>query len=117
MGKNPDELTGSPATVILTGYAQLPAKASPGGVSGALSLEIEVNLHDMRIVDVAANCPPELGRKLLTDLLVGQLVEEGVNNAIREVRARYLSLAQRALIAVLEDVLRHYREFQKGKAG
>lgn len=75
-----------------------------------MALEVEVDPYDMRIVDAACDCLPALGRKLLVSLLVGRKLEDGLTGVIADVRSRYSSITQRAMIAALEDVLRRCAE-------
>ncbi len=96
-------------TFILAGFAKLPAK-----IPGDLTLELEVDPYDMRIVDAACDCIPALGQKLQIGLLTGRKLEDGLSDIVAEIRARYHSITQRAMIAALEDVLRRYEEFRKG---
>ncbi len=82
-----------------------------GSVRGrVVALEVEVDPYDMRIVDAACDCLPALGRKLLVSLLVGRKLEDGLTGVIADVRSRYSSITQRAMIAALEDVLRRCAE-------
>jgi hypothetical protein len=104
----------SPPTLIFAGFARLPANAGVPHGGGVLALELEVDPYDMRIVDAACDCVPALGQKFLTGLLVGRKLEDGLADTVAEIRARYFSITQRAMIAALEDVLRRYQEFKKG---
>ena len=76
-------------------------------------LELEVDSHNMRIIDAACDGLSALGEKLLRELLVGKKVEEGLKHAMQEIRERYSAVTQKAVIASMEDLLRRYREFQK----
>ena len=71
----------------------------------------------MRIVDAACSCIPALGSKFLVELLVGRKFDEGFEDVMLAIRARYRSITQRAMIAALEDVLRRYKEFREEKDG
>ncbi len=104
----------SPPTLIFAGFARLPANSCTPHGGGVLALEVEVDPYDMRVVDAACNCLPALGQKFLIGLLVGRKLEDGLANTVAEIRSRYFSIAQRAMIAALEDVLRRYEEFRKG---
>lgn len=104
----------APPTLIFAGFARLPANAGVPQGGGVLALELEVDPYDMRIVDVACDCIPALGQKFLMGLLAGRKLEDGLKDVVMEIRARYFSITQRAMIAALEDVLRRYEEFRKG---
>lgn len=114
--QNSDEKSTHPPTVIFGGFARLPANAVSMFAVGVLAVEIEVDPYNMKVVDAACNCLPPLGQKLLVGLLVGNKIENGLEEAIKKIRARYFSTAQRAMIAALEDVQKHYREYlRKGE--
>lgn len=104
----------APPTLIFAGFARLPANAGVPHGGGVLALELEVDPYDMRIVDAACDCIPALGEKFLLGLLVGKKLEHGLRDVVVEIRARYFSITQRAMIAALEDVLKRYDEFRKG---
>ena len=76
------QVSNHPPTFILAGFAKLPAK-----VPGGLTLELEVDPYDMRIVDAACCCPPALGQKLLVGLLVGRTLDD-LEGAIGQIRAQ-----------------------------
>ena len=105
----------SPPTIIFAGFARLPANAGTPYGGGVLALELEVDPYDMRIVDAACDCLPALGQKFLIGLFVGRFLDDGLDEAVGEIRSRYFSITQRAMIAALEDALRRYEEFKKGK--
>ena len=102
-------------TIIFTGSARLPANAAAAEMLGSLAVELEVDSRDMRILDVACNCMPPLGQKLLINLLVGRELEEGLQEAIEEIPKRYFSVLQRAMIAALKEVQERYKEFQEAR--
>jgi len=95
-----------PPTFVLAGFAKLPVK-----IPGDLTLELEVDPYDMRIVDAACSSLPALGQKLLVGLLVGRTFDD-LEGAIGQIRARYVGATQRAMIAFLEDALRRYEELR-----
>lgn len=106
-----DKKSTHPDTVIFGGFARLPANAASMYAVGVLAVEIEVDPYDMKVVDAACNCLPPLGQKFLVGLLVGNRIEDGLEDAIKTIRVRYFSTAQRAMIAALEDVQKNYREY------
>jgi len=102
-------------TVIFAGCARLPANAATAEMVGILVVELEVDSRDMRIVGVVCNSLPPLGQKFLINLLVGRELEEGLQEAIREIPKRYISITQRAIIAALEEVQERYEEYQEAR--
>jgi len=100
----------APPTLIFAGFARLPANAGGPTGGGVVTLEVEVDPYDMRIVDAACDCLPALGRKFLVSLLVGRTLGDSLTGAITEIRSRYSGITQRAMIAAVEDMLRRYTE-------
>jgi hypothetical protein len=116
-GKGGDGKTSvSPPTLIFAGFARLPANAATPHGGGVLAIELEVDPYDMRVVDAACNCLPSLGQKFLVELLVGSRLEDGLAGIVEEIRSRYVSIAQRAMIAALEDVFKRYDELFKSSS-
>ena len=113
-GEAAGDETNTPPTLIFAGFARLPANACTPHGGGVLALEVEIDPYDMRVVDAACNCLPALGQKFLIGLLVGRKLEHGLRDVVAEIRARYHSITQRAMIAALDDVLKRYEEFRKG---
>lgn len=97
-------------TLLFCGYARLPANAGVPNEGGSLAIELEIDPYDMRIVDTGFSAIPSLGQKFLTNILVGCYIEEGLDKVMAEIRHRYFSVTQRALIAALEDLQRQYRD-------
>ena len=114
-GKHTEKIA-NPPTIIFAGFAKLPANASMQNIPGVLAVEIEVDPYDMRIADVACSCLPALGAKFITSLLVGEKIDNGLENIMKEIRERYISTTQRAMIAAIEDAFKRYMEY-KNKTG
>jgi hypothetical protein len=116
VSSNSDSLKRSnPPTIIFAGFARLPANASMPSNSSTLAIELEVDPFDMRIVDVACSSLPTLGEKFLTSLLVGKRIDGNKEEVFNEIRSRYMSTTQRAMIAAIEDAFKRFEEFQKIK--
>ena len=105
----------TPSTYILGGFSKLPANAILPDGSSNLAIEIEIDPYDNCIIDFSCDCLPGIGNKFLIALLLGKTVDESLKNAMVEIRKRYFSIIQRALIAALEDVQRRFHELQREK--
>ncbi len=110
-----DDLT--PPTLIFTGYARLPSSASLGEGTNSLAIEIEVDPFDRRIVDVGCTCIPRLGEKFLVSLLAGRIFPDALDETIAEVRCRYFSGTQRAIVAAFGDLRHRYEDYQRAHTG
>ncbi len=101
-------------TIIFSGNSRFPENVSAKHVSGFLTVEVEVDLADMKILAVSCTLvPSSLGEKLLSDLLVGRCIGDGVKDVVQEIDARLFSSTKKAIIAALEDLYRKYLEYVK----
>lgn len=104
-----------PKTLIFCGNSKLPENVTAKHVFGCLSIEIEVDPVDFKIVDVSSTLLPTLGEKVLANALMGHEVEEGVKNAVDEIENRFFSTTKRAIIAAIEDVHKRYGDYVREK--
>lgn len=88
-------------TVVLCGALRLPANV---GAKRILTIEVEVEPADCRIVNFCCTMRLPLGEKILRKSLIGYEVEEGIRNAIEEISTRFFSNTRKAVIAVLRDL-------------
>ncbi len=75
------------------------------------SIELEIDPVDDTIVDVSCTLLPFLGEKILHKALLGNKVDEAIENAIIQLDERFFSVTKRAVIAALEDAYRWYKKF------
>ena len=98
--------------IIISGYARLPENVTARHVFGYFSIELEVNTNNDEIVDCSTTMLPGLGQKILDNALLGNEVEKGLKQAIREIEERFFSVTKKAVIAALQDV---YKWYEKSK--
>ena len=75
-------------------------------------MHLELDPYDMRVVDGACTHLSPIEESFVRNLLIGEVMDECLDRAIREVRKRYFSVTRRAMIAALEDVSRRYAEYR-----
>jgi len=102
-----------PETIIIAGCARLPEGVTAKQVFGCLTIELEIDPADSVIVDLACTLVPHLGEKILHNALLGSNVEEGIEEAIIQLRKRFFNTTKRAVIAALEDAHRWYKKYLK----
>lgn len=100
--------------LILSGLSRLPANASPPGSNGILSLEVALDSANHRIVKVACDVLPKLGREMLSGLLMNRILPGALQEAKERITEGYHSELRNAVVAALEDVLRNYRKLFEG---
>ena len=104
-----------PKTLIFCGISRLPENVTAKHVFGYLSVELEVDPVDLKIVDVSCTLLPALGEKILINALMGYEIEEGVKNAVNEIENRFFSTTKRAIIAAIEDAYKRYTDYIREK--
>ncbi len=102
-----------PETIIVAGSARLPEEATAKHVFGCITIELEIDPVDSTIVDISCTLVPSLGEKILHNTLLGNKVDEGIEEAIIQLDRRFFNVTRRALIAALEDAYRWYKKSLK----
>jgi len=99
-----------PETVVIAGSAKLPENITAKHVFGYVTIELEIDSVDSTIVDISCTLLPFLGEKILHHALLGNKVDEAIQNAIEQLDKRFFSVTKRAVIAALEDAYRWYKK-------
>ncbi len=99
-----------PETIVIAGSARLPKDVAAEHVSGCVTIELEVALADKTIVDISCTLVPTLGEKILRKALLGNKIDEGIEQAIIQLESRFFNVTRKAVIAALEDVFRWYKK-------
>jgi hypothetical protein len=102
-----------PETVVIAGSARLPENITAKHVFGYITIELEIDPVDSTIVDVSYTLLPFLGEKILHNALLGNKVDEAIENAITQLDRRFFSVTKRAVIAALKDAYRWYKKSLK----
>ena len=103
----------SPDTLVIAGSARLPENVTAKHVFGYLTIELEIDPVDSRIVNVSCTLLPSLGKKMLRNALVGNEIEEGIKNAVIQLEDRFAGATKKAMIAALQDTHERYKKFLK----
>ena len=104
-----------PDTIILAGFSRLPEKMTAKNSNGFMSVELELDPKDNKVVDFNCSVVSLLVEKVLNNALLGFEIEEGVRECISQIETRHYSVTKRALIAALEDVFRNYQMYANEK--
>ncbi len=99
-----------PKTIVIAGSARLPEDVTAKHVFGCVTIELEVDLADKTIVDISCTLVPTLGEKILRNALLGNKIDEGIEEAIIQLDSRFFNVTRKAVIAALEDVFRWYKK-------
>ena len=107
-GRTPE----STSTAIFTGHARLPQSLGHRFGSTMVSVEIEVDLADARIIDVSCFPISELAERLVKSVLIGRLITTDMDAAAAELQRRYIGAAQRALATAVTSARDTYARWQ-----
>ena len=99
-----------PETVVIAGSARLPENITAKHVFGYITIELEIDPVNDTIVDVSCTLLPFLGEKILHNALLGNKVDEAIEDAVIQLDRRFFSVTKRAVIAALEDAYRWYKK-------
>ena len=100
-----------PETVVIAGSARLPENITAKHVFGYVTIELEVDPVDDTIVDVSCTLLPFLGDKILHNALLGNKIDEAIEDSIMQLDRRFFSVTKRAVIAALEDAYGWYKRY------
>lgn len=99
-----------PDTIVIAGSARLPENITAKHVFGYVTIELEIDPVDSKIVDISCTLLPFLGEKILCNALLGNNIDKALEDAIEELERRFFSVTKRAVIAALEDAYKWYKK-------
>lgn len=104
-------------TVIFVGHARLPQSLAPRDASPVVSVEVEADVVTGAIVGVAARAVPELGARLLADLLMGRNINDSPLEVVEEIRRRYICPSQKAVATAVLNAFEAYQRYRQTEIG
>ena len=102
-------------TVIFVGHARLPQSLAPRDASPVVTVEIEADVASGTIVAVAARAVPELGARLLADLLKGRSVNDSPLGVAEEIHQRYVCPSQKAMMTAVLNAFEAYHRYRQSE--
>ncbi len=105
----------SVGTVIFVGHARLPQSLTPRDASPVVSVELETDVKSGVIVGVAARAVPELGMRLLAEVLNGRNINDSPLEATEEIRRRYVCPSQKALSTAVLNAFESYVRYRQAE--
>jgi len=101
-------------TVIFVGHARLPQSLAPRD-SSVVSVELEAEIGGGLILGTSVKGVLPLGTRLLDDVLAGRRIGDGPQEAVEEIRQRYVCPSQKALCTAVANAYEaYYRYRQQG---
>ena len=102
-------------TVIFVGHARLPQSLAPRDASPVVSVELETDIRSGVIVGVAAKAVPELGARLVAEVLCGRNINDSPLEATEEIRRRYICPSQKALSTAVFNAFESYSRYRQAQ--
>lgn len=100
--------------ILVTGYAKAPAGTSMYEIYKHAGIVLEIDPETDTIVDAQFTVITGLASRFLQELLVGHRVDQGLDELIRDIRARYVTPSQEALIKALRVAVQRYQDHKAG---
>ena len=102
-------------TVIFVGHARLPQSLAPRDSSSVVSVELEAEVASGSILGTSVKGVLPLGSRLLDEVLAGRRIGDGPQEAVEEIRQRYVCPSQKALCTAVANAYEaYYRYRQQG---
>ncbi len=100
--------SGREGTVIFVGHARLPQNLAPVGAPPVVSVEIEVDMRQRRVIEVATRNILPRAEALLRDILLDGDIDASVKVLLDAFQRRYLGAPQRAIITAVTNAYDAY---------
>jgi hypothetical protein len=95
--------------VVFVGHARLPQALSPAGASGVVLVEVEVALSTGMVVGVTVGGFATRAEAVLSHIMVGRSLKEGVDWVLRELQHRYVGAPQKAVCTAVANAYDAYQ--------
>jgi len=100
-------------TVYFVSYAKLPADISATYVHEVVGVGFLINTKTGIIEDVMVTLISDLVKDFLAYLMIGHNIEEGVDEIIEKVEARFFGQSQKAVVVAIKGVYRRYLQWKE----
>lgn len=105
----------SAGTVIFVGHARLPQSLTARDASPVVSVELETDAESGMIVGVSARAVPELGARLVAQVLNSRNINDSPLAAMEEIRRRYVCPSQKALSTAVLNAFESYARYRQAE--
>jgi hypothetical protein len=100
-------------TVIFVGHARLPRSLAPRDSSSVVSVELEAEIASGTIMGTSVKGVLPLGTRLLDEVLAGRRIGDGPQEAVEEIRQRYVCPSQKALCTAVANAYEAYYRYRQ----
>jgi hypothetical protein len=100
------------STICCVGYSRLPSEMTAAQVYGTLGVGLEVDPQSGEVVDAAITLVSEMAWRFFAATMIGQNLEEGIEDAIADIEATYFGTGKKAIIHATREAYARYVEFR-----
>jgi hypothetical protein len=101
-------------SVIVVGYAKVPATSASHGVHEYLSISMRIDRDTGVIAEVDSTAVTGLVRNWIAELLIGVDFRHDIEPITREIESHYLGHAAGSIKQAVTDAWRRYAAYRKG---
>jgi hypothetical protein len=99
---------GVETTVVFVGHARLPQSLAWRDSFSVVSVEVEAEVASGTILGGSVRGVLPLGTRLLDEVLAGRRIADGPQEAVEEIRQRYVCPSQKALCTAVANAYEAY---------
>jgi len=100
-------------TVIFVGHARLPQSLATRDASPVISVELEADVASGVIVGVGTRAVPDLGARLVAEVMQGRNINDSPLETVEEIRRRYVCPSQKALSTAVLNAFEAYDRYRQ----
>jgi len=97
-------------TVLLSGYAKLPANVTSSKLYDQFVVVVTVNMSTGVVLDADCTLSTELSRRFISGMIRGYNMEQGIDHLIGELDKKFYGNTKRAVCTALKMVQEKYGE-------
>ena len=101
--------TNDATTEVFCGVARLPREMASAEPSSYLAIEIEVDMENGVVTDLAFAACPKLLESMVTSALLGRNPVDGVEEVRSMIEQRYHSVGKAAATVAVRNILQEYQ--------
>lgn len=102
--------------VLFSGYAKLPTGITASEMYKVIGLILVIDIDTGEIIEADCTLATHVARRHVSEMLAGQSLKNGPDQALRLIDQVYQGSAKKAIITALRIIYDKYRSFKEGTA-
>jgi len=103
------------STICCVGYSRLPSEMTAAEVYGTLGVGLEIDPQTGEVVDAAITLVTEMAWRFFAATMIGQNLNEGIDQAIADIEETYYGTGKKAIIHATREAYARYLDFKRGR--